>query len=417
MMRPVAVFVGLRYLRSRGASGFASFISIASVFGVAVGVAALIVVLSVMNGFENELRTRLLSLGGQASIESGAEALPWREILLELQSDPNFTAVTPFIEVEAMLSSGRDLSGAILTGVDPDSQNAMSDVSQHMRTGSLGALRSGGLGIILGRALALQLGVRTGDSVTVLVPRKDKDNGLMTRLRQYEVVGIFELGLRDHDGVRALVHIDDALVMAGRSSGAIGVRVKTNDAFATPELVRAWHADWMERGNVAATIRDWTQDNATYFRAVRIEKVMMLLLLSLIVGVAVFNIVTTLVMVVTDKRSGIAILRTLGYSRRMIVQAFALQGIIVGWIGVVVGVLAGVALALNVGTVAPQLEKIFGFEFMPADVYYLTALPSDLRGTDVILIAVIALLLTALATVYPAARAAEVAPAEVLRYE
>jgi len=417
MMRPVALFVGLRYLRARRSNGFASFISIASVIGVAIGVAALIVVLSVMNGFENELRTRLLSLGGQASIESGDAALPWREILVELRSDPNFTAATPFIEIEVMLSSGRDLSGAILTGIDPDAEKGISDVGRHMRTGSLDALRSGGHGIVLGRALALQLGVRAGDSVTVLVPRKDKDSGLTTQLRRYEVVGIFELGLRDHDGVRALVHIDDALVMVGRSSGAIGVRVKTNDAFTAPELVRAWHADWVERGNVAATVRDWTQDNATYFRAVRIEKIMMLLLLSLIVGVAVFNIVTTLVMVVTDKRSGIAILRTLGYSRGMIVQVFALQGIVVGWIGVVVGILSGVALALNVGTVAPRLERLFGFEFMPADVYYLTALPSDLRGTDVMLIAVIALLLTAFATVYPAARAAEVAPAEVLRYE
>lgn len=416
-MRPVSVFVGLRYLRAQRSNSFASFVSIASVSGVALGVAALIVVLSVMNGFEKELRDRLLSLAGHASFQSGPEPLPWRDILAELESEPEFLAAAPFVEIEAMLSSGRNLSAALLTGVDPGAEVGVSEVGRNMRVGSLDALHAGGQGIILGRSLALKLGVTQGDRLTIMVPQKDEDKGLTTALRQFNVVGIFELGLRDHDAVRALVHLDDAVVMAGGSSRAIGIRLKMTDIFTAPGRVREWASDWVSRGNVEIRVRDWTQDHATYFRAIRIEKIMMTLLLSLIVGVAGFNIVATLVMVVTDKRSGIAILRTLGYSRRVIVQIFLFQGIVVGWIGVVIGVVAGILLALNVDTLAPRLEKVFGFEFMPADVYYLTSLPSDLHRMDVIVIALLALLMTALATVYPAARAADVAPAEVLRYE
>ncbi len=417
MMRPVAVFVGLRYLRAQRSNNFASFVSIASVAGVALGVASLIVVLSVMNGFENELRGRLLSLAGDASIESAGEPLPWQDIMADLLTIADIEAVAPFIEIEAMISSGRELAGAILTGIDPALENGVSEVSRHMRTGSLDMLRSGEWGIILGRALALRLGVNPGDAVTLMVPHKDIQGGLNTRLRQFIVLGIFELGLRDHDAVRALVHLDDAVVMVGLSESRIGVQIKTSDIFAAPRLVRDWAADWEQRGNIVVKVRDWTQDNATYFRAVRIEKIIMTLLLSLIVGVAVFNIVAMLVMVVTDKRGGIAVLRTLGYSRQVIVQIFAFQGIIVGWIGVLAGITLGIMLATNIDWVAPALEKLFGFEFMPADVYYLTALPSDLRWLDVIWVSLIALLMTALATIYPASRAAGVAPAEVLRYE
>jgi lipoprotein-releasing system permease protein len=417
MMRPVPVFVGLRYLRAQRSNSFASFVSVASVIGVSLGVAALIVVLSVMNGFETELRGRLLSLAGHASIQSESEALPWREMLVQLESAEAFSAAAPFVEIEAMLSSGRNLSAALLTGVDPLSEPGVSEVGQHMRVGALDALRPGAQGIILGRALALNLGVSQGDSLTIMVPQKSREKGLSTALREFSIVGIFELGLRDHDAVRALVHLEDAVVMAGGSARAIGIRIKTNDIFAAPAQVRAWASEWERQGHAEIRVRDWTQDNATYFRAIRIEKIMMTLLLSLIVAVAGFNIVATLVMVVTDKRSGIAILRTLGYSRRDVVQIFAFQGIVVGWIGVLVGVLTGVSLALNVDTLVPRLEALFGFEFLPADVYYLTALPSDLHAVDVLVIALLALLVTALATVYPAARAADVAPAEVLRYE
>jgi lipoprotein-releasing system permease protein len=416
-MRPVSVFVGLRYLRAQRSNSFASFVSIASVLGVALGVAALIVVLSVMNGFEKELRGRLLSLAGHASIESVAEPLPWRDILAEMDSEPDFLAAAPYVEIEAMLSSGRNLSASLLTGIDPATDAGVSEVGAHMRVGSLDELRPGAQGVVLGRALALKLGVREGDRLTVMVPQKDREKGLTTGLRQFSVVGIFELGLRDHDAVRAFVHLDDAVGMAGGSSRAIGVRIKTNDIFAAPMRVREWATGWTARGNVEVGVRDWTQDNATYFRAIRIEKIMMTLLLSLIVGVAVFNIVATLVMVVTDKRPGIAILRTLGYSRRVVVQIFVFQGLVVGWIGVMIGVSAGVLLALNVDTLAPRVEAMFGFEFMPADVYYLTALPSELHGVDVVVIGALALAMTALATIYPAVRAADVAPAEVLRYE
>ena len=282
---------------------------------------------------------------------------------------------------------------------------------------SLDDLVSGQNAIILGRALAMQLGVHLGDSLTVMVPHKKAGASLDTELRRFRIVGIFELGLRDHDSVRALVHLDDARVMAGLDAPSVGLRIKTTDIFSAPYIVRAWVDEWAQRTQINVEVRDWTEENATYFRAVRIEKIMMTLLLSLIVGVAMFNIVATLVMVVTDKRAGIAILRTFGYSRRTIVQIFAVQGIAVGWIGVIFGIGLGVSMATHVDQLAPLLEQLFGFQFMPADVYYLTALPSDLHTDDVIWISVVALLMTALATVYPALRAAGIAPAEVLRYE
>ncbi len=415
MMRPVAAFVGLRYLRAQRANQFASFVSAASVIGVALGVAALIVVLSVMNGFEAELRERLLSLAGHATIEPSGRPTPWQEVVADVTEQEGVAAAAPYVEVEVMLSSGSTLSGALLDGVLPEFERAISAVHRHMREGDLDALRPGQQGIILGRALALKLGLQSGDAVTVMAPRKAAGRGLDTVLRKFTVVGIFEMGLRDHDAVRALVHLDDARVLTGRPG--TGVRVRMTDAFVAPWSIREWRDAWERAGAAPVVVRDWTQDNATYFRAVRIEKIMMTLLLSLIVAVAVFNIVATLVMTVTDKRSGIAILRTFGYSRRTIVQIFAFQGIIIGWIGVVVGVALGVSLALNVDTVAPRLERFFGFEFMPADVYYLTSLPAELRLADVAWVTAIALVMTALATVYPALRASSVAPAEVLRYE
>jgi len=417
MMRPVAVFVGLRYLQTQRSNGFASFVSIASVIGVALGVAALIVVLSVMNGFENELRTRLLSLAGHVSISPKDVPLPWQDMRRDLVSNPEIQAAAPFVELEAMLANGRNLSGALLTGVEPGLEKDVSEVGRHMRVGTLDDLVAGQDTIILGRALALKLGVYPGDSVTVMVPRKRAGAGLDTALRRFRIVGIFELGLRDHDSVRALVHLDNARIMAGLDKPTIGLRIKTADVFSAPLIVRSWIRDWTLRSGIDVKVRDWTEDNATYFRAVRIEKIMMTLLLSLIVAVALFNIVATLVMVVIDKRSGIAILRTLGYPRRTIVRIFAVQGIVVGWIGVIIGVGLGITMAVNVDELAPRLEQLFGFQFMPADVYYLTSLPADLQAGDVIWISVIALLMTALATVYPALRAAGVAPAEVLRYE
>jgi len=249
------------------------------------------------------------------------------------------------------------------------------------------------------------------------VPVRDDLGHVTSRLRELTVAGIFEVGVRDHDAVRILVNLADAAVLAGLADNVTGIRLQTTDIFAAPRVLQQWLARWTAGGRVAPDTTDWTRDNATYFRAVRIEKAMMTLLLSLIVAVAAFNIVATLVMVVTDKRPGIAILRTLGFSRRAVVGMFALQGILIGWAGVLMGVAGGALLATNIGTVAPALERLFGFEFMPADVYYLTSLPADLKAGDLFWVSFIALALTACATIYPALRAAAVAPAEVLRYE
>ncbi len=416
MRRPAPLFVGLRYLRSQRGNQFASFVAGASVGGVALGVAALIVVLSVMNGFENELRTRLLSLTGHGTVRPAAGD-EWAAVLASLRADPRIVQAAPVVEVEVMLGSGAELAGAVLTGLDAAQDAEMGGARRSLVAGELRPPEAGRYEMWLGRALALTLGVGVGDPVRVTVPYRDAAGRVSSRLREFTVSALFEVGLKDHDSVRAIVALTDASLMAGLGGGATTIRVTTVDPMSAADTLRDWAADWEGRGGQRPQLRDWTQDNASYFRAVRIEKTMMTLLLSLIVAVAAFNIVATLVMVVTDKRPGIAILRTLGFSRRTVVGIFAFQGLVIGWAGVLAGIALGIVLATNIETIAPALESLFGFEFMPADVYYVTRLPAELRVGDVGWIGGVALLMTGLATIYPALRAAAVAPAEVLRYE
>jgi len=410
------MFIGLRYLRPRNASQYVSFVTVVSVLGVMLGVAALIVVMSVMNGFENELRDRLLSMTSHASVSSPQGIKNYEAISAELQGVSGVEATAPFVEMEAMLSTGRELSGAIVTGVDPEAEARLTGIDQNLIRGEFGSLQSGSSNIILGSGLARQLGVLPGNWITVLVPQRDESSrGFRSNLRRFLVTGVFEMGLADHDGVRALVHIDDAREILGMQGSVSGIRVRVDDIFMAPEIMRRWQASFDHSEDLR--ISDWTIENASYFRAVRIEKLMMALLLSLIIGVAAFNIVASLVMVVTEKRGGIAILRTLGCSRRTVVGIFVFQGTVIGWLGCLCGIALGVFMALNIDSLAPALESVLGFEFMPADLYYLTSLPSDLHTGDVVWTSVAVLVMTVLATVYPALRAAGVEPAEVLRYE
>lgn len=413
MRRPVAGYIGLRYLRSQRANQFASFVTIASALGVALGVAALIVVLSVMNGFEHELRDRLTSITGHAWVTADGGLGDWQATRERLLAYPGITAAVPVIELEAVIGRGSALAGVIITGTEPGLEAADSPLRRGMRIGEIDALQAGSRAIVLGDALAARIGVRVGDPVTVLVPTKHRGQGLQSRLWQFTVQGIFELGVKEHDGSRAFISLADAAALGGLEERVSALRVTTQDIFAAPRLIAGWSAG--DGGGLV--VRDWTQDHVTYFRAIRLEKTMMMVLLSLIVGVAAFNIVATLVMVVTDKRGSIAILRTLGFSRSDIVRVFAVQGVAIGWLGVVAGVAGGAALAANIARVAPALERLFGFQFMPADVYYVTALPAELHWADVLVVSAVALLITAAATIYPAARAAGVEPAEVLRYE
>jgi lipoprotein-releasing system permease protein len=418
MFQPVPVFVGLRYSLAREHSFFVSFITWVSLVGVALGVAALITVLSVMNGLESELRTRLLSLTAHAILNAaGAPISDWRARIQQLRGSPGFVGAAPFLDTDAMLSRPPAMSGAIVRGIDPKLEPQVSSIADTMREGKLSDLEPGTNRIILGRMLAYQLQVGVGDQVTVMIPGNvasaaGTSDAIVPRLRDFHVAGIFEVGLQEHDSVLALVNLQDAEAFRGLD-GPTGIRLKFFDVLKAPELARSAAA----RLAPGLQVRDWTQDNEAYFRAIRIEKTMMGLILMLIVAVAVFNIVATLVMVVNDKRTDIAILRTLGLSPRGVIAVFMTQGVLIGWIGAALGVGMGLLLACNVDVIVPFLEQTLGFHFMDPDVYYISGLPSEVHPGDVVRIGLAALVLTLVATVYPALQAARTQPAEALRYE
>lgn len=414
MINAVELFVGLRYLRAKRRTRFVSFITLISLIGIALGVAALIVILSVMNGFESELRGRLLSMSAHGTVTgAGGVTRDWKELIDEISAEPGVLAAAPLVQMEGMIQSGAELFAVLVHGVDPSYEKALSGEMINMVEGDLDVLQAGNRSIILGRILAYDLGARIGDGVVLLIPRPVGDGTLEPVLERFILRGVFEAGLQDHDAVLALVHVSDAADIQGLGQAVNAVRFRSDDVMAAPDISRALKA----RLGDAVSTSDWTIENGSYFRAIRLEKMMMSLLLSLIIGVAAFNIVASLVMVVTDKTTDIAVLRTLGMGPDGVVRVFFVQGAMIGWAGVLVGVLLGIVLALNVPVIVPFLEQLLGFQIMPGDVYYVTRIPSELEWQDVAIIATAAFVLTSLATLYPARRAALVNPAAALRYE
>ena len=417
MFQALEIFIGLRYLRTRQQNRFVSFITLASLIGVALGVAALIVVLSVMNGFENELRGRLLSMTSHATVAAARGGISdWRELISRAQQQQDVVGAAPYVQLQGMLANGSEMNGALVRGINPRLEKTVDRVGDFMVYGSLDDLQTADYNMVLGRLLALRLGVDVGDRVNLLVPQTGLTAGnIRPRVSRFTVSGIFEAGLQEHDGSLALVNIDDAATLAGLGDSVSGIRLQFDDVFGAPAGIKTF------AGGLAGADRyrfsDWTVENASYFRAIRIEKTMMSIILLLVVAVAVFNIVATLMMVVTDKRREIAILRTLGLKPESVVRIFMIQGLVIGWVGALSGVALGILLALNVGVIMPKLETLFGFQVMPSDVYYISQLPSDLHAADVLFIAVAALVLSALATIFPSRRAAKVEPAEALRYD
>ncbi len=415
MFQPLSLFVALRYVRARQHKFFVSFITWVSLAGVALGVAALIVVLSVMNGFEGELRDRLLALSAHARVlASGpADAVDGSVLAQRLRALPGVIGVAPYMDLQALAVHQPDMLPLTLRGIDPLAERQVTDIQALVVRGELAALTPGSQALILGAALAEQLGVGAGDKLTILVPVASADAPPEPRLREFTIAGIFEAGIQDHDATLALAALADVQAFAPQAVGASGLRLRFADALKAPDYMPAVRA----AAGVGVLVRDWTQDHASYFRAIRIEKTMMALILLLIVAVAAFNIVAMLVMVVTDKRTDIAILRTLGATPGSVLCVFMIQGLVIGWIGVAAGVGLGVLIARHVDRIVPLLERLFHFHFLDADVYYETSIPSLLHGRDVLWISLAALLLTLAATIYPARRAAATPPAAALRYE
>ncbi len=414
MINAVELFVGLRYLRAKRRTRFVSFITLISLTGIAVGVAALIVILSVMNGFEGELRDRLLSMTAHGYVTGDDRTIEnWSQVQQRILAEPGVTAAAPLIEMEGMIRTGRSLNGVLVHGILPEAEKSVSGRTVNFVAGDFDVLTPSERSIVLGRFLAIDLGVKIGDGVVLLIPRPVGDGTLEPRLERFVVRGVFEAGVQDHDASLALIHIEDAARLMSLDQRVTSVRFLTDNVMTAPAVSKSLQLKFGD-GFVSS---DWTIENESYFRAIRLEKMMMSLLLSLIIGVAAFNIVASLVMVVTDKTSDIAVLRTLGMGPGGVVRVFFVQGAVIGWIGVFVGVLSGVLLAQNVPVVVPFLEQLFGFQIMPGDVYYVSVIPSILETEDVITIALAAFVLTSLATLYPARRAAHVNPAIALRYE
>ena len=407
--------IGLRYTRTKRHNHFISFISMTSMLGIGLGVAALIVVLSVMNGFQKELRARILSVASHVQVSGEAGQLDdWETVARAAASHPKVVATAPFVNAQGMLSLGAAVRGSVVRGIVPDREAAVAEIASHTIAGRLQAHQPGEYGIVLGSELARSLAVRIGERVTLIAPQGlVTPAGVVPRLKQFRVVGVFEVGMFEYDSGLALVHLEDAQRLYQMGHAVSGVRLKLSDLFAAREVAR----DLVVQLGGNVMISDWTRSHANFFRAVQIEKNVMFVILLLIVAVAAFNIVSTLVMLVTDKRPDIAILRTLGATPASIMGIFIIQGALIGVIGTMIGVGGGVLLALNIDVVVPFLERLFSVQFLSREVYYISELPSDLQHRDVLAIAAVSLVLSLAATLYPSWQASRIQPAEALRYE
>lgn len=415
MFQPLEIYIGLRYTRAKRRNHFISFISFTSMLGIALGVTALITVLSVMNGFEQELRERILGMASHATISGIDGSLEnWTALADRTREHKDVRGVAPYVQAEAMFTRGNLVRGALIRGVLPDREPEVSEVGRFMLEGSLDSLRAGEFNVLIGVGLARALGAGVGAKITLVAPHAAvTPAGVLPRLRRFTVSGIFKFDHGQYDSSLAVVHLTDGAKMFRLGDAVSGLRIKLDDLFDAPrvsrELARAFGGTYW--------VRDWTQHNANFFRALRTEKTVMFVILTLIVAVAAFNIVSTLVMVVTDKEADIAILRTLGISPRSVMAIFFVQGTVIGIIGTLFGMLGGVLLAGNVETLVPAIESALGLKFLPPDIYYISEVPSEMRWSDVGLITGVAFLMSMVATIYPAWSASRTQPAESLRYE
>lgn len=415
MFKPLPLFIGLRYTRAKRRNHFISFISLISIMGITLGVMALITVLSVMNGFEQELRTKILGMASHVKVAQWDGKLAnWEDLQRRVKEHPQVVGSAPLVSFEGMMNQGEVVSGALFTGIDPAEEPQVSDIHMHMESGSLADLTPGGFNIILGADLASTMGVGVGDKVTVITPQATvTPAGVLPRLKRFTVSGLFSVGMYEYDRSTAFVHIQDAGRLFSMGDDVSGLRLKLSDLFRAPQV--SHELNQMLGGDFWIT--DWTQRHANFFKAVRTEKNVMFIILMLIVAVAAFNIVSTLVMLVTDKQPDIAILRTLGLTPSQVMGVFMVQGVVIGLLGTLLGVLLGVLLASNIDVVVPAIERLFNTQFLAADVYNISELPSDLRWADVVKIAIVSFGLTIVATLYPSWQASRTQPAEALRYE
>ncbi|QCU90217.1 lipoprotein-releasing ABC transporter permease subunit [Thiomicrorhabdus sediminis] len=412
---PFELLLGLRYTRAKRRNGFISFISLSSMIGIALGITALITVLSIMNGFQEELRDRILGMTAHMTVNEQNDRLAdWQSLYQRVQGQPHIIGAAPNIMEQGMLTNGKRVKGVAIRGILPEYENQVADIASQIQFGTLSSLEPRSYRIILGSELALSLGVSIGDKITLIAPQGTiSPVGIVPRIKRFTVAGIFEAGMHEYDSGLALIHIQDAQKVFKYQDSVSALQLKLDDMF----LVGKVKHDLASVIENTVYIRDWRQQHSNFFRAIEMEKRMMFIVLTLIIMVAAFNIVSTMVMVVTDKQSDIAVLRTIGATPLSIQMIFIIQGLVIGLLGVILGLIGGLSLALNIDVIVPFIENLLGIQFFPPDVYYISTVPSKLIWSDVFYIAGVSFILTLLATIYPARKAAKVNPAEALRYE
>lgn len=415
MFKPLIFYIGLRYTRAKRRTQFISFVTLASILGIALSVTALITVLSVMNGFVKEISTRMLSMTAHATMTGYSGQLDdWQGLAQKLEHYPHVMGIAPFINGQIMINADRRVSGTLLSGILPEKEAAVSEVADKMIAGKLADLVPGQYGIVLGNELAAYLGAMVGDKITVITPQVNSTPaGVVPRMRRFTVVGVFQVGMYEYDRNMAFIHIEDAAKLFRMDNAVSALRLKFDNLLNAPEITQTLSSSFYRDYRVS----DWTMAHDNFFQAIKMEKRVMSIILLLMVAVAAFNIISTLIMVVTDKRGDIAILKTQGLTSGSVMGIFMVLGTVIGVFGTVLGVVGGVSLALNVADLVKSIEDTFHIKFLSAQIYYISELPSELIWTDVYAIASMAFLLSLLATIYPAWQAAKINPAEVLRYE